>query len=310
MTSYSEYFKIIDEIRVSKGISVETLCEGIMSERTYYRYLISNKDIKFDKFVKLAKKLDMKAYDLVHYSIFFRHGDPGKTMFMYRFQVHHYDDIHEIYAMVKDYHDDNEHLDLLLSVYKKKYAYMFLNETYEDYLGYINDAFNDFKDVSFTNDSAALFYTLYLQEYPNTKEIDLDALVNHYGQCDIRIGVGFKMWGIDNLLSLLIEADKTNMAWFNILLKKMDSMMDYYNHKFFTMKHALYHAYVAFKENKIQEMEDQLLIYSMNLIILFGGDEYRSRVKLVEDTFSIDIEAITKKKSLEYLQTDQFEIVE
>lgn len=45
-----EYFQTLDELRERFNVSVSALCEGIFSERSYFRYLKSDDNISFSEF--------------------------------------------------------------------------------------------------------------------------------------------------------------------------------------------------------------------------------------------------------------------
>ena len=122
LNTYKHYFKILEELRLSKRVTVENLCDGIISERTYYRYLASEQDIKLDVIDKLAKKLNISTQDIIHHAYFVRQEDPGITRFIYRVHVSHHNDIEPLYQKVKALSLESESFQKALDVHVHKYT--------------------------------------------------------------------------------------------------------------------------------------------------------------------------------------------
>lgn len=60
--------KHIDDLRQKKGFTIHAFTEGIISERTYRRYVNDNKAFTFEVLIKLVHKLNMRMRDVLMYA--------------------------------------------------------------------------------------------------------------------------------------------------------------------------------------------------------------------------------------------------
>jgi hypothetical protein len=68
MIRYEVLVKHIDDLRQKRGMTITTFTEGIVSERTYRRYVNEHKVFTFEVLVKLVHKLNMRMRDVLMYA--------------------------------------------------------------------------------------------------------------------------------------------------------------------------------------------------------------------------------------------------
>jgi len=91
------------------------------------------------------------------------------------------------------------------------------------------------------------------------------------------------------------------MNMFVQLCEKMDSLMGFYNHKYYTMRNQLYHAYIAKMNQDQNTMEEQLYRHVLGLIVLVGRPKYQTNIQEVERIFGLNVLELVRTKSREFL---------
>ncbi len=288
MKSYSEYFRILDEIRLARGLTISELCEGIISERSYYRHLNSDKNIKFDLFNKLAKKMKIQPHEIIQYSVFVRKGDPGITRFMYRVHVLFFDDIKEIYHNVIKIPNDNSSLMLLLQAYIANYEYIMNILSKDQYREALNQIHEQIKHFEYPNINLTTFYTLYLLEFKDNEVISLNEVANQLLSTELTSGILFQAFAYDNLLRLFMQTNSIDIDLFSKLVDNMKTLVGFFPQKYFRNRYRLYESFKAKLEGKESDVDKVLYRYLLGNILLLDKKEYQKEAKLVESLFVID----------------------
>lgn len=118
-------YKIIDELRKLQGISVAELCDGIIQERTYYRYLESTRKPALSLFNTLIKRLKLETVIILVYITFFREDVPlnDYLRLIYRVFCKKYDDIDKYYIRLKNELVGNNIVQHVVDTYILKYEF-------------------------------------------------------------------------------------------------------------------------------------------------------------------------------------------
>lgn len=91
---------VIDEIRRNRNFTVESLCDGIISPSTYFRFLSGKTSLSSESFMKLVFRLHMTfAMFLQDYQDFFRR----KHHYAMLIHAKSYNDLTLIQDLIKDY---------------------------------------------------------------------------------------------------------------------------------------------------------------------------------------------------------------
>lgn len=288
MTSFSTYIRILDELRQSKGISVATLCDGVISERTYYRYMNSNREVKFEVFKRLADNLDIDTYDVIHYAMFVRTGDPGITRFVYRVHLRFFDDIEPLYQTIKHRVEPAREYHELIQTYVKRYEAMTGKITWDEYnkhLASLESFIVDFPNQTVTGVSLALHFACAFSNHP---VIRIERILERFLELDHRMALLLYLIGFDHLLHHVVGTDLVAYDLFAKAKARLAEIIPYFPHKFFLMRYYLYDAYCLQQEKRYVERDDSLYQSLMTMIILEDGEPFQTDLERIRSMFTID----------------------
>ncbi|MBU0997281.1 MAG: hypothetical protein KKE16_04465 [Firmicutes bacterium] len=308
MKSYRFYYQLLDELRIAKSFTVSQLCEDIISERTYYRNMISNKDMRFDVFSKLATRLGVQPFEIVHYSTFIKDGDPGASRFIYRVHLQHFSDIDEIYAQIINHQDDNFEFGLLLQANILKYHYLINKISLDEYRSKLSEIIIQLNPLELHNPYIVSLFALYVNEYPMNELLNMDKLLEKMLELNDNLGIIFMLISHDLLLYKMIGSRTIDNILFSKCVEKFKGIVNYFPHKYFHGRYCLFAAYNDLLSNQLDSMETNLYRYFINQIILTGNQQYIDEVKKVSEAFQIDYHQFLRKKSIEYFHSSQFEV--
>lgn len=86
MKRYGNYYQLIDELRVAKNKSIMDICEGIISERTYQRYMKNGNNLNFKTVARLLERLDVQLAQFISYVT--RLNPTGSMLDLFALSVH------------------------------------------------------------------------------------------------------------------------------------------------------------------------------------------------------------------------------
>jgi len=297
MALCKEFCQILEKIRKDRNLSISYVCEGIISERTYYRYLRSGSEMRFDIFSKLAQRLGLDSVEIVKYAFYFNKKDPGITKFIFRLHTKHFSDIEPIYQSVLKHKEENLSLQNLLNACIAKYEWIVGKITKEEHvstlgksLEYLNAKENDNIFTLFTR-------VLYFETLPDSTLYSAESLAQAILKTDFRMGFIFYVIALDCLMYSVIGSDKIPIETFRLLTARFEEILELVDIKTFHMQKALYKAYLHFLDGQIKEMKRLLFLYAMNLSVLAGGESYCQAKKKVEALFNINFTVFLKEHS-------------
>ena len=301
LNTYKHYFKILEELRLSKRVTVENLCDGIISERTYYRYLASEQDIKLDVIDKLAKKLNVSTQDIIHHAYFVRQEDPGITRFIYRVHVSHHNDIEPLYQKVKTLSLESESFQKALDVHVHKYTYQTSRIRKETYLETLKTHALSLEQYAHHDINAALTLSLFVKDHPEGKQVNVLKIYDYLIEKGMTTEPLFVIFTIDNLLDAAINHGVQDFELFKQLTQTLGNILQGFAHKFFSTQYRLYQSYIHHREQNIPSRDLFLYKHIIGIAILHGGDAYKNALKRIKDLFDVDAMAFARKMTKEIL---------
>ena len=297
MVLCKEFCRIINKIRNDRNLTIAQMCDGIISERTYYRYLHSNSEMSFEVFSKLAQRLSVDTVEVVKYAFYFNKKDPGITRFIFRLQTKCFNDIEPIYESICNYHEKNPSLRKLLNICIKKYQFNIGKVSKSEYISTLK------KNVKFscpneTEDIFTLFArVLYFETVPANPHYSADSLARVFLKVDFRMSAMFYIVALDCLIYSIIGTKSIDEGLFRLLVTHFEKVLEFVDIKPFHMQRTLYRAYTHFLDSEKNEMEHFLFLYAINLSVLMGGENYRAAKSKVEVLFHIDVDDFIKVQS-------------
>jgi transcriptional regulator with XRE-family HTH domain len=306
MKSFKVYGKILDEVRQSKNMTVTELCENIISERTYYRYMKQDMEMKFDLFAKLAHRLGLEPYEVIHFSVFIRKGDPGVTRFIYRVHTRLFSDIDEIYIKLQTHHEELAVLDKLLVAYKQKYWYLINKITLDEYRTTLQQLMMFYRDQSLANVYVMSFFVLYFEQFTTNDIMDVAELAEHLLKFDYRLGVLPYAIHLDLFVEIVFGTNWISIDQHRRLADKYGLLLQHFQHKYFVTSYWLYYVYASYLDGKWGKVQNELYQTIISISIMFGGQQLREKFETIERVFQIQIKEFLVEYSMKYLMPNQF----
>jgi transcriptional regulator with XRE-family HTH domain len=307
MNEYKDFFYVLDQIRQQKDIRVSDLCDGIISERTYYRHLNQNTSPKMKTFEELANKLGVSPYDVLHYSIFTPMEDPSVLKFLYRVQIGLYYDINQYYEKMLVHHNESEDVQLLIQATIKKYERSINKIDDLEYQEFLIKSVKDIENMKVKNIFNYAIYSLLFEELPTNNLINPYTLFEEVLKMESHISILVFIITCDNLLRTVIGNSLVDNELSNKLLDKLSNLLCNFRHKYFLMEEHLFIAYREYINNNTDEVLSHLYKYLINLMIMIEGEEFDKRVKKIEDTFSINYQELINSETLNKLKEKPFQ---
>ncbi len=294
MITYKDYFEILEEIRIEKNVSVEALCEGVISPRTYYRHLKESKTIKMDVFTRLMNKFDLDLSNITLYGIHFRKEDTGVIRFIFRTQMKSYHDMDPIYERILKLKQDDTLSSLSLRSFILKYEYETGKISKDEYEEEINIIVQKIKDLPINNIYLASIYLSLLEIKPENEYITINELADLIKEMDFRINSFEYFISLERVLFIFINN--------NIITPKYKEFLTHANLIFshfyirdVLMNYALFKAYEYKIDNDINQMESELYKYIINSSYIYGGKRIEEVIKNLKNNFNVDYKGLLVK---------------
>jgi len=296
MITFKDYFEILEELRKDNHLTVSELCHGIVSERTYYRYLNSNLEIKFNIYSKLVDRLGIEFEQILIYSIHFKKSDPSIIKFVYRVHVNHFTDIKPLYDIVLQHEPSDTSFGHVVKAMLYKYEFLIGTLDQKAYQIKLEDLIGMVLNDENLDIYKATLLTIYLETNPQNELIDIKRLYAFLLNNDFRMSPLFSVMAVDTFLITNLRSNLINHEEFKTLAMRFKEHLYFFGLKSFKMNLVLYLAYTYKMDHHTELMNQYLMKYVMNLSILHGKRYYDQHVKLVESLFEIDITSFIPKQ--------------
>lgn len=310
MISYKEYYQLIDELRQANNISISDLCEGIISERTYFRNLHSNGNIKFSVILKLLERLNISLAQFVTYAVHLRGEDKGVNRFIYRVHIQYFKDIEQYYNSLISKPLSNSTFDLTVKAYINKYLYLINNLSKEEYIQDLENIISLFDKNSPLGLYKIVVYSLLIEAGKVLEEKLLKEIVETFINLDISFSFFFYLITADVLLYSMIANDLISESMKRKLVEKFNHAISFFPNKLLFLKKFLYNAHINKLDNNCIQMNRNLFLSSINAIVLLGGNQFTYAKGMIESVFGIDFFNYVKEESIKEINTKKFKIVE
>lgn len=289
MESSNNYLQIVEEIRKDSRISVSELCNGIISERTYYRYLQSHNDIPYHTFIRLIDRLNIEICQLMDYFMYFQKSDSSIARFPYRVHTLNFDDIDIHYNRIKEEVIELLPMRLLVTAYIRKYEYLIETLSKEDYIDSLEHILDDFKDQKEPGIFLCSVQILYLEVNPEQRRFDIYQVAKKMLEFDYHFAIMFYTFSLDTLLQVLMGYPNINIDVFDQLLDRLNFLSTQIPMTFIDMKQQVYLAFQSKRRNDLDSMRNHLFVASSILTYFFGKNIYHNLKKMIETGFDFQL---------------------
>lgn len=305
-----EYFQALDELRESFNVSVSALCEGIISERSYFRYLKSDDNISFSEFNKLLERLNVTLGQFINYTVLVRNTDNVVNKFISRVVFETFTDIEPYYQKILTLEPEDLLFDLVVKAYIKRYEYLSGKINKQEYFHELEGIRTSLLANSPLNIYSIIINVLYDELLENTAIESLQQIINTLLSLDFSLGAFYYIHALDIILDKYLL---TNLISEETKLKLVNRFIQVLNHtpiKPLLMKKYFYQSYLSYINNNQVEFEELLLLYSINLITIYNGKQLQKGKEKVQKAFDYDFDEFLINASKKVFTSSLFEIKE
>lgn len=294
------YITAIDEIRKDKGMSIAELTDGIVSERSYYRYIKLEQDINFELLEKFVKKLNVDLPDLLIYSLFTKKKDIGARSFLTQFYRKNYDEALPFYTSLitlykkegdqERFVNESEEYIVLLAIYLKKYEYLTNKCKKEEYLELLEEKFDYFINLNNKNVYKMAFMSLFVEEFPENKEYSLETVFELLTDREFfKQGIILYLLSADRILQIIKDQKDFNIETYGKIAENLFYICYTYGDLTYIHDANFHKAVLHFKKGEKELYEDYLFKYLMGRVFIRKENEFESDVVLIKTVFDIDV---------------------
>jgi DNA-binding Xre family transcriptional regulator len=304
--TYKQYYHFINEIRIKQNMTIASLCDGITSERTFLRYLKSNKAVKFDVLSKLCKRLNIQASSIVHNAVFFRTDGNSSYKFIYRVQVMHFNDIEEHYQNVLSQNDLVWYLHDCLQAHITKYECMIGRIDPIEYRNRLHELYVKSVNSGAINAEILMIDVFYLETNPPKSQELAVFIAKELLSVDFMSSILFHALAISRFLSIALKTNYLDLDTFRKLVQRLQIINGYISTKYIQVHLALYLAYLAKQEDNPTEMQKYVFLYHSTCRFLYGGKDYFFEKTEIEKMFNVDLLQLEIEKTKEAFASNRF----
>jgi hypothetical protein len=289
-----ELFPILDELRVRQKITIADFCDGVMTERTYFRYRKTPEKMDYTYLQKLLAKLGISFPEFFAYAYYWsKPSVPPYLRFLVRVLNNQYFDIAPIYEEVKNLDWSSPEDTLILENYRARYRMDVGLDTPENYQATLekshallsegkHDARYWLSLALLAENNPSLF-----EQYPD--------FVSRLIELDFRLQSLFVLAAINTTLQVLMALSKNNTKDFETLLKRYQEIYPNFGFKDSRMDDHLFQAYLFHQQNRNEECEIHLVIYLLILAQFRYGKDRKKRIEEIQTSFGFEPRSLLKK---------------
>ncbi len=297
MITYKDYFSILEEIRVERKVSVEDLCENIISVRTYYRYLKDMSPINITVFTKLLDRLNLELTALTIYGIHFRAENNGTAAFIFRVHFHSHHDIIPIYQRVLNLNpkEDIDFYSLKSFILKYEYDVGIINN--EEYERKLIELLEKTKNHSKMDIRLMSIYLSLLEIKPKNDYITLNEVIDIVMGIDFRINALYYYLALDRVIQLLIRKKTTTKEQYEQFLDHAKVIFDHFYFRDALMNYAFYEAFKAKINKEKENLNNKLYKHAIYSLSRYGNQQIQKVITTFKKTFDIDYQDFLIKET-------------
>lgn len=307
MNKTTPFYQIIEDLRLKKNVSIDELCDGIVSTRTYYRYLNNEITIRCLTFYKLLERLhvnisELKAY-FTHFSDCSIHNI---TSVIFNSVYNNKVNLNSTLEELKRDYPGKKAVNALLDglIVKKEYetkqistsAYI---EKLESILKSLRD--NEIKDSCYLFIFALLFSVNHKNSLLNISTLfNADICLIHYFDSLLIL------ISLDILLSKYITLTYVDKCIFTTAYSKFKYLLPYFNVKVVYANARLYEAYFHQLNGEQDLCINCLTMYFSSISALRLDERFEEKRETAEKIFKIDMYNVFQKNKALRLDTDGY----
>ncbi len=283
-----KYYEALEELRIMNNITVSDLCDGVIDERSYYRYLSNDRDASLKVLMRLLENIKIPMISFLNYTTHSRtsDGSADSIRFIYRAHVRKYDDIEVHYSNVKKGVRPDKPFNIVICAYILHYEFKINKITLEDYS---KRSLALLKLLPPEND----LFTLppRLLHYFNTNQTDL-TILTEYGtsirDLDFRLQPLFAMNIYELYLRIAALNHQFKVPYTFEIYDKLNTLLGYFLNRYYTVFGYVYGSYLEYSKGNKDYLKP-LLKYFHSILILTDTREIKETADFVKLVFNVNI---------------------
>ena len=302
-----DFLKELEQIRKKRKMTVEELCDGVISPRSYYRHLeendIKKKAMKFMTLEKLMGKLNVTIFDLIILSYVSKNSqDPGSLQFVYCIYRNRIDLIKDLAKKLEDYHSDNLLINKFIDMHIYKYRYLRKEISLSGYCKLLKKVLSDVYKVESIN----VYKKFIMIECfrINQNMVDEEMLYKYVLEHDFCMNPIYSFIMISMYLRTILSKKLLTFSQREAIFNKYQEMGQYYNVLKPLIELNLYHAYIS--RDKGEEIEEKIYLikYINGIISITYGPNIEAEFEMIKDEFGYDYKELLKLERKEIFQAN------
>jgi len=290
MIKYGSLYKVLDELRIAKNMTISEITDGIISERTYLRHLKDESRVNFTIFSKLLSKLDINVSQFLQFLIHHNKKDNGIARFLIRVHVGHFTDIKPIYEEMKLFKSDSEIEMCVVNAMMLIYLFM-IDELSLENLQIEYKKILKILDTYNQNNMIIIYLKLLYQvHFKDDLIIDIKTYTQILSEYKSTLSILYYILSLDIMLLYVSENKLLELPDYEKLLNIYKLYYPSFNMKNLEFNLESYTAYYYQLKNDYK-MRDDYLFKSINNAFVVMSPHLHSKYKsVIETTFNIKID--------------------
>ena len=306
MKQLNPYLYSIEEIRKDKHMTMADLTNGIMSIRTYQRYISENTQISLSKLNELVVRLNMNLIDILYYNMYVKKDGMNFNQYYLKAFNKNYQHFPEHYNHIqKNGNFTEEELILMNAIYKRYEVEMSISSN-TLYRTYLEENVHIIFSKKINSIYSLAFMMLYIEEFPDNTLFSLeDMLIELTRKIYTKQKVMLYFLLTDNALHFAMHSGFRDLDVFKDTLDMFYNLAFTYSAMSLLNDSNLFYAYIECRKSQIDSFDQHLFQYLNGRVILREENEYLKDKTNIYKLFHIDIGKFQKKMIRKLCQSSQ-----
>lgn len=292
MSNNINFLEEIEKIRKKRKITIEELCAGVISPRSYYRHMQEVNSMKFNTLETLMKRLNVSLFELIILTYSQKRSkDPGTLSLVYNIYRNRLDLIKDLIPKFDGYRDDNPLINRFIDMHLYKYNYLRKEISLNSYTKLLMKILSDAYKIEDVN-VYKIFIMIECYRIKTTM-IDDMKLYKYVLEHDFCMNPIYSFIMLSMYLRTILSKDFSSKDILTLeqkeaIFNKYLDISKYYSAMKPLVEMNLYHAYICkYKNNKFGERY-YLVKYINGLVSSSCGPGIDAEFEMIREEFGID----------------------
>jgi len=294
------FIETIEEVRKDKKMTPQELTKGIMSVKSYRRYLKRQTSIGVNRLFKLVERLHANPNDIIAYIMFEKTGGVNFDNYLSSLIQRNYQTSWKQFEIMSNWSVLSADQELLLLTSRKLYLgdYGTAQQKQE-----LEEFLQDRISKHDTSQPYSMYYitfqVIYLSKFPDNPYVDLETLItlltNPYYIKQHRL---VYLMAVNGLITYAMLNQYQNITLLEPLIEAYNSIANKYGLHYMISRGILYQAYLDHLQSNQTAFEDKMFRYAASILIKGDKEEFTYYNRLIQTVFHMDLQVFYQKHAL------------